>query len=247
MNDLYAKHTPRTLSRSPLSRRKARAARAEAGVRSAEVEGSPRVRHLLRELEALFRTEGFLHLTIDDIARRLRCSKATLYRLATTREELYAAIVDRILANVREEGLAAARSAPGFPDALIGLLGAAVPAARDLSESFVRDMGRHPAARRCLLQHQRRRVADVEQLIAQGVAHGAFRPLHARLVAELLLPMMAKVFDSSFLSAVGLSLADAYAEAYQIIEFGIVPARAAARKGRRYRKAGPDPVSKIGI
>ena len=94
------------------------------------------------------------------------------------------------------------------------------------------------------MSHQRQRVAELERLIEAGLTRGGYRALHARLVAELLLPMMAKVFEPEFLTSVGLSLAQAYEEAYRMVEYGLIPqdsVRAPARKRSAHaRKAASD-------
>ena len=43
---------------------------------------------LFDQLVALLLSEGFAHLTLDEIAARLRCSKSTLYTLAGSKEQL---------------------------------------------------------------------------------------------------------------------------------------------------------------
>ena len=205
---------------------------------------SRRIRRILDDLETLFLADGFMHLTTDDIARKLRCSKATLYRLARTRDDIYAKVVHRFLDKVHADGLQSARAASSWSDALVGFLGAGVRGAREVSWAFVRDMRRHPGARRLLMSHQRQRVAELERLIEAGLTRGGYRALHARLVAELLLPMMAKVFEPEFLTSVGLSLAQAYEEAYRMVEYGLIPqdsVRAPARKRSAHaRKAASD-------
>ena len=41
-----------------------------------------RLRRVLDEAEELFAQEGFLHFSTDELARRLRCSKRTIYAVA---------------------------------------------------------------------------------------------------------------------------------------------------------------------
>jgi AcrR family transcriptional regulator len=50
---------------------------------------------LLDRLEELFLSEGFAHLTLDDIVSELRCSKMTLYTLAPSREQLTLTVLRR--------------------------------------------------------------------------------------------------------------------------------------------------------
>ena len=54
--------------------------------------GTRRRGELFDSLLALFLAEGFAHLTLDDIAARLRCSKGTLYTLAGSKEQLVHAV-----------------------------------------------------------------------------------------------------------------------------------------------------------
>jgi AcrR family transcriptional regulator len=50
---------------------------------------------LMDQLEDLFLSEGFAHLTIDEIVGQLRCSKMTLYTLAPSREQLTITVLRR--------------------------------------------------------------------------------------------------------------------------------------------------------
>jgi AcrR family transcriptional regulator len=48
---------------------------------------------LLENLIELFLREGFVHLSIADMAAHLNCSKSTLYLIADSKEQLFAAVV----------------------------------------------------------------------------------------------------------------------------------------------------------
>ncbi|MFF7277922.1 substrate-binding domain-containing protein [Streptomyces griseorubiginosus] len=63
----------------------------------------------MRQAEAIILAEGFTAVTVDELAQRLECSKATLYSLARTKEQL-------VLASCRTQSIA-------IPDdlALIGV------------------------------------------------------------------------------------------------------------------------------
>jgi AcrR family transcriptional regulator len=201
---------------------------------------SPRLARLLEDVTALFLSEGFLHLTTDDIAKRLRCSKSTLYQIASSREQIFDIVVARYLSRIRDDGLAGARQAKDAPRAMLALLGAGVTAGREASWEFVRDTRRHAASRRRLDQHQRSRVADLERLIEAGIRRGAFQGFHPRLVAELILVLIGRVFEPDLLASVGLSLGEAYDEAYRLVEYGLLPRtrerRTRIARGKRARR-----------
>lgn len=199
------------------------------------VEPLDRPGRLFEQLSELCLSEGFLHLTTDEIARRLRCSKTTLYQIAPNREALYGAVVDRYLESIRDDGVRAALEATDYPGALVALLEAGITAARRAAWECVRDMRLHPASRQKLTFHHKQRVQDVEAVIEAGVKAGAFQGVHAHLIAELILAIISKVFEPELLANVGLSLAEAYAEAYRMVEFGLLsgPQGRAAKAARK--------------
>jgi AcrR family transcriptional regulator len=63
----------------------------------------------------LFHARGYRAATLDDLARTLRMSKATLYGYFRSKEEILAAIFHRTM-TLFEEGIAAIRRGGGAPD-----------------------------------------------------------------------------------------------------------------------------------
>ncbi|HUE39208.1 MAG TPA: TetR/AcrR family transcriptional regulator [Candidatus Binatia bacterium] len=187
---------------------------------------------LLEELEHVFLRDGFLHFRTEELARRLRCSKRALYQIAPSREKLFEVVVDRWLTKLRRSGHEAARAAPDPLAAVTDYLGAAIVATRDAGAQFVRDLSRSPAAYRRLMSHQRERIAGLERLIEEGTARGHFRGVHAKLIAEVMLNAVAQLVDPEVLARVGLTMSQAFAELYDIVEHGLLP-----RNGLRSRSA----------
>jgi AcrR family transcriptional regulator len=183
---------------------------------------SPRLRRLLRDLETIMMSEGFLHLSTDDLARRLRCSKATLYRLADSREALLELVVSRWLARLRDNGCRELAAAEGWPAKLIGYLHAVKSQTKDASHRFMHDLREFPGGYHILMDHQRRRIELLETIIAGGVEAGDFQEVHPRLAAELILTSVRRAVEPDFLENVGLTLAEAFDEWYRILEFGLI-------------------------
>ncbi|HXN85816.1 MAG TPA: TetR/AcrR family transcriptional regulator, partial [Candidatus Binataceae bacterium] len=71
-----------------------------------------RLERIIEEAESLFVEEGFLHFGTIELARRLRCSKRTLYSIAPTREKFFEVILERHLSRMNREMIAAAKAAP---------------------------------------------------------------------------------------------------------------------------------------
>jgi AcrR family transcriptional regulator len=205
--------------------------------------GSQRLERLLQELEHVFLRDGFLHYGTEELARRLHCSKRALYQLAPSRERLFEVVIERWLAKLRRAGVEAASRAVDPLEAVTGYLGAAVIATRDAGSQFVRDLSRSPATYRRLMSHQRERIAGLERLIERGTRTGDFRGVHPKLVAEVMLNAVAQMVDPELLARVGLTMSQAFAELYDIVEHGLRPsngARATRRRrtGRRVTRRG---------
>src|SRR3954452_781654 len=80
---------------------------------------------LLDELVTLVLAEGFAAFTLDELARRLRCSKSTLYDLAASKEQLVVAGVKRFFqratAGVEERGAVPAAHRAGISAYLLAV------------------------------------------------------------------------------------------------------------------------------
>lgn len=170
---------------------------------------------------ALILEEGFAHLTLDDVAARLRCSKRTLYGLAASREQLVRAAVVRFFreATARVEA-AVTDEAPirSYLEAVAAVLAAAGPA-------FFDDVASFPPAAEVYERNTRAAARRIGQLIEQGVAAGSFRSVHAGFVADLVAAQMVRIQQREVAAATGLSDSEAYAELAALVTAGLVRPR----------------------
>ena len=95
----------------------------------------------------LFLAEGFRHLTLADIAGRLRCSKSTLYTLGQTKEQVTVNVVRRFFRTAAQqvESATAAHQAPG--ERIAAYLRAIGDALRPASAGFMADLAANAFAR----------------------------------------------------------------------------------------------------
>jgi len=204
-------------------------------MRRVPASASPRHEQLLDQLTALFLAEGFAQFTLSDIAKRLRCSKSTLYALGHSKERVTVVAVLRFFqtATTHVEARAAAETEP---DARIAAyLGAVADELRLASESFIDDVARHPAARAVYERNTRLAAERVRAMIADGVATGAFREVHGAFVADTVAATMARIQSGEVDARTGLSDAQAYDELASLVLNGIRSERshAAIRRERR--------------
>lgn len=176
---------------------------------------------LFDALVALFLAEGFAHLTLDEIAARLRCSKSTLYTLAASKEQLVTAATRhffRTATQTVEERVAASGGARERVTAYLQTVGEALDPA---SDRFMADLDAFAPARAIYEQNTRIAARRVQELIAAGVAAGEFRDVHAAFAAEVVATMMVRIQQRAVRDRTGLEDAAAYRELAAIVTGGI--------------------------
>lgn len=149
---------------------------------------------LLDKATALFADQGYEATTLQDIADAVGVSRPSLYHYVSSKEELLAALVEKVSSGLAES-LAALRSREDL--APRGKL-------RVLTEMLVRDRATSPGQFRILdrsenmlppdvrsrhLQARREVLAEMTGLIDEGIAAGEFRPVDARTAALGILGM----------------------------------------------------------
>jgi AcrR family transcriptional regulator len=194
---------------------------------------SSRGEQILAGLEDIFLREGFRKVAIGDLARRLHCSRQTLYQLAETKESLVLLVLGRCLERIRRKGTEAAAARRDIRERIVALVEPGVSELRRASRVFFTDVAASPEATRLLRRHQIARREEAEALIRAGVRQGAFRSFDSRLVAEVIFAAVQRVMDPTFLVEVGVSPSDAIQQAEDLLLGGLV------RRGEPRRRRAP--------
>jgi AcrR family transcriptional regulator len=184
-----------------------------------QVRGVARRTELFDELVALLLAEGFAHLTLDDLAARLRCSKRTLYALAGSKEQLVRAAVVHFFRGATERVEAAV---VGVPAEQVGAYLRAV--ARELSPAsaaFFDDVAAFPPAAEVYERNTRAAARRVQQLVDAGVAGGAFRDVHAGFVADVVSATMVRIQQRRLAETTELGDAQAYEALTDLLLHGL--------------------------
>ena len=181
----------------------------------------PRQVELLAKLETFFFVHGYRDATMDRLAQELRCSKRALYELAPNRKELFALVVDRWTRRIRTLG-AAAVAQHGDPRArLKAYLEPGIRETVGITDAFLTDLRELSSARAILEAHQRERMATLRLILDDGVRDGAFRDVHAHLVAGICLAGLEKINEPDFLRQAAVSFSAAFAELYRLLIDGL--------------------------
>jgi AcrR family transcriptional regulator len=188
-----------------------------------------RVRRVLDEAEELFAQEGFLHFSTDELARRLRCSKRTIYAVAPGREKFFEAVLVQKIRRDEETTIATIRHARSVSAAVQGCIQANVDQAKGVSALWLRDMMLFPAGRRAVDQWRANIADELEQLIERGISEGLFRRIDPRVAAEALLTSVLRMCEPDFSANSRTTTAEAVRQVYEIFWAGLC-------RGPRHRK-----------
>ncbi|MCG7592970.1 TetR/AcrR family transcriptional regulator [Mycobacterium sp. PSTR-4-N] len=176
---------------------------------------------LFDALVSLLLAEGFAHLTLDDIAARLRCSKSTLYTLAASKEQLVTAATVHFFRTATDSVEERVATADGARERVTAYLHAVGEALDPASDQFMADLDAFAPARDIYERNTRIAARRVQELIAAGVAAGEFRDVHAAFAGELVATMMVRIQQRAVRDRAGLDDAAAYRELAAILTSGI--------------------------
>lgn len=189
--------------------------------RPAGLRFSERVERLLDEAAELFIQEGFLHLSTDDLARRLHCSKRTLYAIARGREEFFTVVINRRIEQLEERHFARVKQAPNVESAILGCVESMVETLETISPVYLRDLMRFPPGERAVRESLKRTTDVVIKAIEKGERENVFRKIAPRVAAEALLASVRRMLEPDFLAASRVTSAEAVRQVYQIFWFGL--------------------------
>lgn len=176
---------------------------------------------MLAELVELFLAEGFRHLTLEQMARRLRCSKSTLYDIGHSKEQLTVNVVRHFFAASTKEVERRTAAEEDPAKRIVAYLQAVADALQGASQRFFEDLAAHPATSAVYQRNTKAAAKRVRELIGQGVESGDFREVHAAFVANVVAETMARVQSGEMRRSVSLRDAEAYEELASLILNGI--------------------------
>jgi AcrR family transcriptional regulator len=183
--------------------------------------GAARREQLFDALVALLLAEGFAHFTLDDLAARLHCSKRTLYALAGSKEQLVRAAVVHFFRGATERVEGAVAASDGAAERVGAYLRAVATELAPASARFFDDVAAFPPAAEVYERNTRAAAGRVQQLVAEGVASGAFRNVHTAFVADVVTAVMVRIQQRQIAASTGLDDAAAYARLAELLLHGL--------------------------
>jgi AcrR family transcriptional regulator len=161
--------------------------------------------------------QGFSHLTMDQFAAQLNCSKRTLYALASSKEQLAVLAVRHFFRRATEQVETAIAPTRAPAKRVTRYLEAVAEALRPATRAFRDDIADFRPATEIYEQNTLAAAHRVRELIDEGTRAGAFRRVHAALVGEVVTATMRRITSGEIAAATGLSDAEAYSELAQLV------------------------------
>lgn len=176
-----------------------------------------RQQDLLRRLVDLMAAEGFSQFTLDDLADRLRCSKTTLYVLASSKQELVVEVVREYFRGSVPVVESKVDAADSHADKVTAYLLAVADYLRPLSREFMEDLLAFGATAEVYRRNTAAAAARIRELIAEGIRAGAFRSVNAQFVAEMVAATMQAIQRGEMFARMEMTDAEAYAELASLV------------------------------
>ena len=161
--------------------------------------------------------QGFTHLTMDQFAAQLNCSKRTLYALASSKEQLAVLAVRHFFRRATEQVETAIARTRAPAKRVTRYLEAVAEALRPATRAFRDDIADFRPATEIYEQNTLAAAHRVRELIDEGTRAGAFRRVHAAFVGEVVTATMRRITSGEIAAATGLSDAEAYSELAQFV------------------------------
>jgi AcrR family transcriptional regulator len=168
-----------------------------------------RTDQVLDGLVEMFLDEGFAHLGVADMARRLSCSKSTLYALAPSKEQIVTAAVRRFFRTATERVEATAAGAHTDEDRLLSYLRAIAEELTPAGRAFIHDVEDFEPAREIYRRNTEAAADRVRELVESALpATSTTDPHFVGAVAAL---VMESIQRGAIEARTGLDHAQAYA------------------------------------
>lgn len=177
---------------------------------------------LLRQVQEIFLSEGFTTITIGELAERLHCSKATLYSVAATKEQLVVLATKQFFAE-SAAGIEAEVAGESDPKVkILTYLGGVAQAMRRNSREFYDDMVVFAPTAEIYARNTARAAERVRELIDDGIREGRFRATDGTFASQLIALAIEGVQSGVLLERTGLSAADAFNELATLLLNGLL-------------------------
>ncbi|ANU10944.1 TetR family transcriptional regulator [Planococcus antarcticus DSM 14505] len=164
-------------------------------------------------------TEGFITLTIQDLACLMGISRASLYNFFASKEDIILEVTEIYIDYLKKTNQFINNSRFSYVQRLPTVFEQSAFSAVYASEIYLSELRSvYPAFYDRKLKLANERIAILHTFYENGIIDGDFNPLHPALIVAQDEAALRKILNSSFLTDVGLSLEDGMYGYYEIMK-----------------------------
>ncbi|QDN54543.1 MULTISPECIES: TetR/AcrR family transcriptional regulator [unclassified Streptomyces] len=176
---------------------------------------------LLAQVTDIFLAEGFTSVTVEDLTRRLRCSKSTLYGVGSTKEKLVVAATKHFFGSEAHRIEQAVAEQDDPQGKITTYLEGVAQAMRRNSPAFYTDMVTYAPTAEIYARNTARAAERIREMIDDGVRAGVFRATNGIVAAQVVALAIEAVQSGTLLERTGLSAAESFAELADLLFNGL--------------------------
>lgn len=169
------------------------------------------------------RTQGFLSLTIQDIARNMNLSRASLYNYFSSKEDIISELTNFCIAYLDEAGQTISNEELSYPLRLQKVFEQAVFSAAYASDVYLNDLKKScPSLYEKKLQSKKEQLSAIHTFYKNGMEAGVFNRLNPSILIIQDDTVLRKLVNTSFLMEEELSLKQALYDYYVAKKFQLL-------------------------
>lgn len=169
------------------------------------------------------RTQGFLSLTIQDIARIMNVSRASLYNYFSSKEDIISELTNFCIAYLDEAGQTISNEELSYPLRLQKVFEQAVFSAAYASDVYLNDLKKScPSLYEKKLQSKKEQLSAIHTFYGKGMEAGVFNKLNPAILIIQDDTVLRKLVNTSFLMEEELSLKQALYDYYVAKKFQLL-------------------------
>ncbi|WP_018298081.1 TetR/AcrR family transcriptional regulator [Corynebacterium lubricantis] len=180
---------------------------------------TPRQRMLFTNIYSDFLAEGFSHFTVDGAASKYQCSKATIYALGKSRDDIVRRVLVAYFQEIGRRTDAVINSARTSHQALTAYFNEMAVATAPASAQFWADMAGDKVATDVYSFNTKAAVERITRLIKAGISSGEFRAADPDFIATMIDAAMFRIQNAKLPN--GVSTPEAYSELGKLVLNGI--------------------------
>ena len=188
---------------------------------------------VIDDLVDLFLAEGFQTFSMEEFARRLKCSKTTLYLVASSKEQIVVTTVRAFFRRAASRIEARVASSGDVRERISVYLDAVARELQPASPKFYADVNDFGPANQVYRENTLVAAQRVQDLVNEGVAAGALRPVNAEFVGAAVGQVMTAIQSGAIEAATNEDDAASYRQLADLVIAGI--AEPADRSGPNRR------------